>query len=351
MGNYIQLFVRILLIPISLVYALLTEFRNILFDLGFLPAYKSKLPVISVGNISVGGTGKTPFTIWLANHLNTRFPRIAIVSRGYKRRGKGLKIVAEQGNILSDVHSAGDEPMLMAHKVKQAFILVAENRKKALRHIELTDAADVVILDDAFQHRWVRRKVDIVLWRSGSFWDYWPLPTGRLRENFWRLKRATYLLLRNQETPTSHLPFLPADRQFKIYFELDTIVDEFFAELGRLDQWPEKRIVAFAGIAHPQAYFKMLRHKGFDLAAAISFADHYRYKENDVQRLLQICRAKKVAWLFCTEKDLVKIRDFLPVLETEMKMAHVSIAAVTLRVNLEDEQKFMNDLIKRLTKK
>ncbi len=350
MSRYVLLLLRIVLIPVSLCYGLLTEIRNILYDMGLLPAYKSKIPVVSVGNISVGGTGKTPFTIWLAQHLGQRFKRIAIVSRGYKRRGRGLKIVAEQGKILCDVQTAGDEPMLMAHKVKDAFILVSENRKKALRHIELTEAADLIILDDAFQHRRVARDADVVLWRPGTFWDYWPLPTGRLREVVWRLKRATYLLQRKGNAVDLATRLIPAQRRFTVDFELGDVVDDSFGLQNKIEAWAGKRVVAFAGIAHPSSFFEMLAQKGIVLAETVAFADHYRYTEDDLSHLLHLCRKTGAQCLLCTEKDLVKIQEFLPVMEAELKVNGIFFGAVTLQVRLQREKEFMNDLIKRLTK-
>ncbi len=343
------LIVKIALIPFSLLYALVTEVRNFLFDWHLLPVFRSKIPVVSVGNIRVGGTGKTPFTIWLAQRLSEHSVRVAIVSRGYRRKSKGLKLVAEAGKIVSDVQDAGDEPLLMAHKVPQALIIVSEKRKKALHHIELTEAADVVILDDAFQHRWVARNADIVLLHSAGFWDNWPLPTGRLRETIWQLKRATYLLRRPDKAGGKPITFVPQHRQFEIEFVPGKIVNEYFEPLGSLEEWRGKPAIAFAGIARPQAFFSMLKRKGIKLLASERFTDHYRYKESDLQRLLHLCRATEARWLFCTEKDLVKIREFLPVLEAEIKIAGVHLVALSLEVRLQDEQNFLNDLVKRLT--
>ncbi len=343
------LLARILLIPVSLLYGLFAEIRNILFDLKLLPVYKSKIPVVSVGNISAGGTGKTPFTIWLARQLSARFKRIAIVSRGYKRSSKGFKIVAEDGKILCDVDASGDEPMLIAHKLNNAMVLVSEKRKTALKHIEITESADLIILDDAFQHRWVQRDADIVLFKPAGFLDLWPLPTGKLREPIWRLKRATYLMLRENGLTNRAVRYAPKQRQFKVTFELDEVVNELFETQGRIEEWKSKRVVAFAGIARPQAFFEMLERKGLELVATRAFADHFRYREDDLQKLLRICREKKADWLLCTEKDLVKIQGFLPVLETEIKMASVRLGAVALKLKIDNGKEFINDLIKRLT--
>lgn len=343
------LLVRILLISVSLLYGLLVEIRNILFDLRILPVYKSKIPVVSVGNISAGGTGKTPFTIWLALQLSGRFERIAVVSRGYKRRSKGFKIVAEDGKILCDVYASGDEPMLIAHKLDNALVLVSEKRKTAMKHIEITESADLIILDDAFQHRWVQRDADIVLFKPSYFLDLSPLPTGKLREPIWRLKRATYLILRENGLMNRAVRYVPKERQFKVKFELGEVVNELFEAQGRIEEWKGKRVAAFAGIARPQTFFEMLESKGLKVIATQTFPDHYRYREDDLQKLLRICREEKADWLLCTEKDLVKIQDFLPVLEAEIKIANVRLGAVGLKVKLQNEKEFVRGLMKRLT--
>ncbi len=341
--------IRIILIPFSLLYGFLTELRNLLFDWHLLPIYKSKLPVVSVGNISVGGTGKTPFTIWLAQQLSGHFERIAIVSRGYRRSSKGLKTVAENGKILCNVEVSGDEPMLMAQKLKNALIIVAEKRKKAIRHIEMTQAADVIILDDAFQHRWVARDADIVLLHQNGFLQNWPLPTGRLREMIWRLNRATYLIRRASKDNPLFTNYVPENRQFTAHFSLGDVVNELFEIQGRIEQWRGKRVVAFAGIAHPQTFFDMLRQNGLEVVQTIAFADHYRFREDDLSELVHLCRKEKAEWLLCTEKDLVKIQPFLPILETEIKITDVCLGAVSLQVQLDDAKKFLDDLLKRLT--
>ena len=127
------------------------------------------------------------------------------------------------------------------------------------------------------------------------------------------------------------------------------LVNELFEIQGRIEQWRGKRVVAFAGIAHPQTFFDMLRQNGLEVVQTIAFADHYRFREDDLSELVHLCRKEKAEWLLCTEKDLVKIQPFLPILETEIKITDVCLGAVSLQVQLDDAKKFLDDLLKRLT--
>ncbi len=342
-------FVRLLLLPFSLLFGVVSEMRNLLFDWGLLPVYRSRLPVISVGNIQVGGTGKTPFTIWLAQKLSekTDFRKIAVVSRGYGRKSKGLKVVYEKGKILCDATAGGDEPLLIAHKARPEMVIVAEKRKEALRHLEVTEGADLVILDDGFQHRWVARQVDIVLFkRAASLWQKLPLPSGFLREFPWRLKRAHFLLLSGKPDKSLKLPWVPAERQFEMEFAFGALLDERFRILGGVELLQKMRCVAFAGIARPQGFFTMLKEHGANILAQFAFRDHHVYTEDEITHLIEQARDLQAEWLLCTEKDLVKIQELLPVLEAEFKAAGVRLAAVELQVKVDRENELLNALKK-----
>jgi len=343
-------FVRLLLLPFSLLFGLASEIRNLLFDWGILPVYRSRLPVISVGNIQAGGTGKTPFTIWLARKLSD-VGRVAVVSRGYGRKSKGLKVVYEKGKVLCDAITGGDEPLLIAHKARPEMVVVAEKRKEALHHLEVTESADLVILDDGFQHRWVARQIDIVLFkRTSSLWQKLPLPSGFLREFPWRLKRAHFLLLSGKSGQTQRLSWGPVERQFEMHFNFGRLLDEYLQPLGNADMLSEIRCVAFAGIARPQGFFAMLKEHGADVLARFAFRDHHIYTEDEITHLIARARHLQAEWLLCTEKDLVKIQELLPVLEAEFKAAGVRLAAVDLQVEIDRENELLNALKKILTK-
>ena len=179
----ILIILRFILFPFSILYGLVIEIRNGLFDLGILRSVKFPVPVISVGNITAGGTGKTPFTIYLAYLLKKHFSTIAIVSRGYGRKSRGMQLVSDGQQILLDPSHAGDEPYLIAVHLPDCLVAVSEERSVAVNYLMDNYKPDLILLDDAFQHRQVKRDIDIVLVPvKETYTSKFILPTGNLRE-------------------------------------------------------------------------------------------------------------------------------------------------------------------------
>lgn len=337
---------RLLLLPVSLLYGLVTEARNLLFYLKWLPVYQSKLAVISVGNLTAGGTGKTPFTIWLARQLAKDYP-VAVVSRGYRRKSKGLKIVSNQGKILATPEEAGDEPYLIARKLKNATVLVAEKRKQALQWLEQNSAVKVVILDDGFQHRFVQREVDIVLFKKASqfLWDFM-LPTGNWREFPWHIRRAHFVVLSEEQ----QLPLVAAQKQFLAKTQSQNLVDCQFNVVKNLRQMQGTKVAAFAGIANPEQFFKQLEKAGLKVAKKFPFGDHYHFTKQDVQKMFKFCQQQKIEYLLCTEKDLVKVCNLLQDNPSE-QIEKVILAAVDYRWQIFQADRLVQEIKKTIDKK
>ena len=185
-------FLKYLLIPFSLVYFLITQFRNFLFDCGFFKAYKPAIPVLVIGNLSVGGTGKTPHTIFLIKCL-TNQKKIIVVSRGYGRKSLGLKQVKENGN----PSEYGDEPIEIKNRFPSLNVIVSNSRKEAIKFIEVNfPQTELIILDDGFQHRWVKPSCSVLLTKCSSpFSSDFLLPFGNLRESATNSKRADVVIV------------------------------------------------------------------------------------------------------------------------------------------------------------
>ncbi|MHB2153882.1 tetraacyldisaccharide 4'-kinase [Calditrichota bacterium GD2] len=330
--RFLRMLARLLLLPFSLLYGLAMEIRNILFDLKILPVYASRLPVISVGNLVAGGTGKTPFTIWLAAQLAKRY-RVAIVSRGYGRESKGLQIVAQNGSILLSAEQAGDEPLLMAKKVPAATVLVSEKRRSAVQWIEQRQAAEVIVLDDGFQHRYVQRDVDIVLFKkSQQFWRNFMLPSGTWREFPHRVSRAHYVGLAAQ----GKLPFIPLHKQFHVQTMSGPLVDLHLQACLAPEDLKDVPVAAFAGIADPQSFFETLAKMNMAVKRTFAFGDHHRFTENDLLRMGNICRQEKLKYLICTEKDLMKISEIIDQ-NGEKNLQGIKIVALAYALAVQEE--------------
>ena len=180
-----------LLLPFSWLFRVGVRLRNMAFDHAWLITRELPCPVISVGNLTVGGTGKTPMVIYLAEKIQKMGFKPAILSRGYRRKGKGTTIVSDGRKPPLDYTESGDEPALMAQRLPKIPIVVDEIRFRGGTHLVRKFDPDVVILDDGFQHRWLHRDLDIVLMDAASpFSDGKMLPAGRLREPPKNLKRA-----------------------------------------------------------------------------------------------------------------------------------------------------------------
>ena len=185
-----NLLLDITLFPFALLYYMLVSVRNFCYDHQMIKSVKMPVPVISIGNLTTGGTGKTPVTLYLAELLKTMKYRPGIISRGYGRNSKGRVVIHDGTRLCIDVNQGGDEPIMMAQRLKNVPVIVSESRVAGINKMIRDFDVDVVIMDDGFQHSRVDRDLDIVLLNSREpVHNYWILPLGRLRERFSGLNR------------------------------------------------------------------------------------------------------------------------------------------------------------------
>ena len=268
--------------------------RNFLYDRGTLPARKLAAPTISVGNLSVGGSGKTPFVILLGELLKGRGVRFDILSRGYGRESKGVAVVEPGGS----PRQFGDEPLLMARRLGVP-VVVGEDRYQAGALAEEKIGAQMHILDDGFQHRALARDFDIVLVTPDDARDSL-LPGGRLREPIAALQRADAVVLTSGADPQ--------------LFPLDS-KNIWRVRRGILPKGVSAKPVAFCGIARPQNFFLQLRTAGIEPAAEAIFRDHHAYTERDIRDLLELRNSSEGDGFVTTEKDAINLEGYLSALE------------------------------------
>ncbi len=287
-------------------FGFLTRGRAALYRCGLLSSYRAPVPVISVGNLAVGGTGKTPVTDYLVNLLLARGLRVAVVSRGYGGSGvpaPGL-VCAGDGPLIG-AEAAGDEPYLLARRNPRALVLVNPRRRQAVAAAVADHGAQVVLLDDGFQHLAVARDLDIVLLDAARpLSNGRVLPAGRLREPVSALKRADLLLLtRHTGGALAQLPV--GGPVLACRHRLGTPLQALDGRELPLAKLAGRRIVAFAGIAHPQGFFDALTAVGLNLVECLVLADHVHYDQALLARLERA--AEKAEFLLTTEKDAVKL--------------------------------------------
>lgn len=302
-----MLLLRFLIWPLSLLYGFAVWVRNKLYDYGWLDCYEADFPVIVVGNISLGGTGKTPLCLWLLEKLSNRGHSVAYIARGYGRRTRGLKHVSPA----STPAEVGDEAVMVLRRCSQALVLVAENRVEALRYVHKRLGADAVaVLDDAFQHRQVKPRLAVVLLTERDLkWPRWVLPAGRLREPVSALKRAHALILTKAEKTIPH-PLAGSGVPGKNLFHGNVRIHSFrsFPDNLVAERPSGKHFLAFCGIGYPRHFLNSLQAFG-TVAAKRIFADHHQYSVTDVREIVtdfdMLPHPDKA--LVTTEKDFVRL--------------------------------------------
>jgi tetraacyldisaccharide 4'-kinase len=272
--------------PLTGLYGFVTALRNTLYDRGTLASQRLEQPVVSVGNLAVGGSGKTPFVIALGELLKARGIRFDVLSRGYGRKTRGVLVVGPDGNAAD----FGDEPLLIARRLGVP-VIVGESRYAAGRVAERKFQSQLHILDDGFQHRSLARDFDIVLMTARDFGDRM-LPSGRLREPLSSLARADAVVL-----PAGLAVDHPALRKKTVWIIERELV------LPNLPAAP----VVFCGIARPEQFFAQVRAAGITPAAEVSFRDHHAYDRSDVERLLAMRVKLGAGGFLTTEKDAVNL--------------------------------------------
>ena len=289
--------------------------RNALYDRGTLRARHLQGPTISVGNLSVGGAGKTPFVILLGELLQARGIAFDVLSRGYGRASRGVTLVDPQGS----PREFGDEPLLIARRLG-APVVVGEDRYAAGAAAEAKFGARMHLLDDGFQHRALARDFDIVLVTGDDLQDRL-LPAGRLREPLSSLQRADAVVLSSAVKPED----LPLEKQLVWRTKRDIVLRD-----------PPPGPVAFCAIARPKQFFLQLRFAGCEPAAEAAFRDHHAYAQSDIRDLLQLRERSQAGGFITTEKDAINLGELAaqlqPLTVVPVKMELVDAAAALDRM-------------------
>ncbi len=281
--------------PLSALFGAGIEVRNHLYDRGTFHARRLQAPVVSIGSISAGGAGKTPFLLMLGELLRQRGLAFDVLSRGYGRQTKGVALVDPTGT----PREFGDEPLLISRKLG-APVIVGEDRYAAGRFAETQFGPQTHLLDDGFQHRALARDFDIALITEPDLHDSM-LPIGRLREPLSSLSRASAIVLMD-DVPADRIPLREGQSLWRV---------------SRRIVPPQTKDVCFAfcGIARPQNFFTELRTGGVPLSGTREFRDHHAYGAADVQLLLRLRQQSGATAFVTTEKDAVNLGGFLPQLQ------------------------------------
>ncbi len=341
--------IRIILYPVALLYGFLMFVRNKFFDWNVLPSESFKVPVISVGNLSVGGTGKTPTAELLIRILKGN-KKIATLSRGYGRQTRGFVLADKESSYLE----IGDEPLQYSQKFEEIQVAVDENRRRGLHTLlEKYPELDVVILDDAFQHRYVKAGLSILLTDFHNLYvNDFPMPTGGLREFRRGSRRADFIIV--TKTPCVLSPItrrrinslIKPRKHQELFFSF--IAYKPISAIPGIDSKLDKRkfntILMFCGIANSYPIQEHLKSKCEELIV-MEFPDHHRYNKKDLEKVIKTYRdifsANKA--IITTEKDamrLIKTR-----LIEMLRDLPVFYLPIEMRLHKDDNEKFEKKII------
>lgn len=338
-----------ILLPLAVLFRVGVSLRGAAYGRGWLKTKRLDRPVVSVGNLSVGGTGKTPFVMLIAKLLSERGWNPGILTRGYRRRhGAQAVVLAPDAARSPDPSEVGDEPALLARGLPQVPIVVCVDRYRGGRLAEERFKVGIHLLDDGFQHRALARDVDIVaLDATQELGAQAVLPVGRLREPPSALVRAHLVVVTRVELVDPRpledrvRRINPRAEIFHAATRLCELVDIQTRQIYTPNAFQGEPVAAFCGIGNPKAFFADLRMWGFSVVDEHSFRDHQVYTDENLAVLNALARHSQLAALVTTEKDAMNLRP----LKTG---AEVPILACVIRTQLRDQQAFEEALFARL---
>ena len=337
-------YIKYLLFPLAIIYRLIVFWRNVLYNYNFFISRKLPAKIISVGNITTGGTGKTPAVIFLTKHFLQKQQKVAILSRGYGRKTAGTQEVTNGEAIHGDWLNFGDEPCLMAKKLPGVPIVVDENRYRGGLYIIEKFRPDIIILDDAFQHRALERDVDIVLINGqDQKSNHKMFPYGLLREPTKNLKRANFIFLSktNLNNPSPYLVELTKKVDIPTYYSNFNYSDLISPNGKKPKQNKELKVLALSGIGDTAGFHRMIKQQKYlRIVKTISYTDHHEYSQTDMEKVKREAQLNDIDIVVTTEKDMVKIE--------KLKPPSLAIFTLTGDFQILEENKFFKQLDEKL---
>lgn len=342
---------RFILIPFVPIFTLIVKLRNLLFDSKIFNAQAVNAKIISVGNINVGGSGKTPLVIFLVNLLKKEGKKVGVLSRGYRRKTKGYLLVSNGEKIMADVQQCGDEIILTANECNVPSA-VSEKRIIGAEKLIADQNVDTIVLDDAFQHRWIKRNVDLLICEqrfliSPDFYDHFLLPAGGMREPFSSIKRASAVIVNRKFSQPRQIR-----DDLKKHFENKLIFNAYYKATGFVDikrkteytlsEFEGQKSLVVCGIANPYSFFTALKQTNVDTENYLIFRDHKHYSHKEIQKIRKMFYASNSHSVVTTQKDAVKLSEF------HNELDDIDIFYLKIEMMLDDEKSFKNFLLARI---
>lgn len=346
---------KFFLYPLAVIYNVITSFRNLMYDIGVFKSFHfGAIKTISVGNLTVGGTGKTPMIQFIIESLQDKY-RIATLSRGYRRKTKGF-LLANEKNEVSEI---GDEPMQIFRRYPKVKVAVGEDRVKSVAELlSISNDIDLVLLDDAFQHRAIKPDLNILLTvYSNRFYKDFLMPYGLLRESRLYAKRADIVIVSKCPADIADKKIRKIERKIQEYIGSDKSV--YFTYIKYAEPQPiyfsnsnistSENVLLFSGIANPQPFVGYVS-QNYNLKKFIKYPDHHHYSYNDVKHIIDEFKLIEgdSKCIITTEKDMVKLHR----LEIYQLFKDLPVFFIPMEVKfLSREKEFLSELNSELVKK
>lgn len=337
------------LTPLSGLFSLVVRGRNQLYNRRWLSIHRPQLKVVSIGNLTVGGSGKTPVVLWLAQALTARGYRVGIVTRGYKGKNAGITVVGTVGSPTATPDEVGDEAVMLA-RLFPGIVIAGRDRAAATTLAREQFGVEVALLDDGFQHRHLSRDVDVLLFNGRKdLINHWLLPAGPFREPISTSQRASIVLITKSDVSSSTLSiphqWRTSTPQQPVYYGALQPLALVSSEQRQwrnlpLTELSGKRVMALTGIADPTPFYQALQEWEAELAEVMEFPDHHQYAQMDWQAIS--AAGQKVDLIVTTEKDLVKLERF--------PFATKKLVALRVRMTIEHEEQLLADIERHLMK-
>lgn len=342
---------RIILFPFVAVYFIAVTIRNWFFDKNVFRSKHVDANVISVGNITVGGSGKTPLVIFLANLLKKEEKKVGVLSRGYRRRSSGYKLVSNGEKVYTTVDEAGDEMFYTVSECKVP-AAVSENRYEGAARLIKETGINLILIDDGFQHRWIHRDIDILIFEQkflneSSFPNHVLLPTGNLREPFDVVKRADVIVINrkfssNLEIPDKLKKYFEDKEVFTAYYKTVRFVDMKRRTEYGVEEFREQKSLVVAGIAKPTSFLNILNQAKVDTQSKLIFGDHKEYSLKDIRRIRKEFYVTNSHSVVTTQKDAVKLMEY------SKELDDIDIFYLKIELKLDGEEKFKTLILNKL---
>ena len=332
------------MLPLSALYRAVTQTRLAAYNRGLLRVNKLPAPVISIGNLTTGGTGKTPLVEWVSRTLARKQRKVCILTRGYGRSKPGSRVIVSDGStVLASVAAAGDEPFLLAQNLRGFAAVISDSNRVAAGRWAIDNlGAEILVLDDGFQHLALARDLNILTIDATNPWGGGKLlPAGRLREPRSGLSRADCVVLTRAEQ-SDELGYLEAEIQ-RVIGSRPLITSKMIVKgISRMNPGHSDELVslpqptaAFCAVGNPESFLELLRHGGINPVFIRNFRDHHQYTQADVDSLIQESRKAGAQSIITTAKDAVKL---------QQNKFELPCYVLNIEISIDDEDRIMQML-------